>query len=534
MSFLTEPPLKNTYALLSVLALTICSLILTRNAQSDPCGMVPPVQASADNPIKRVGAQKTYVFYRDNVESFVVRPGFSGKVSEFGMLIPFPEAPSIRKVPNKIFSHVAAAIDPPEVIAPYRNYEWKEETEGFALSESAGGSFGRGGNKIKVLNKEAVGMYQVAVLEAGSPEALKNWMDEHGYKYPNGMDAAVQDYVDQNWAFVAVKARVGVKEKADPKPGQRSVKPDKPDESTFDGNVQAMGFRFKTDRLVVPMRLSAFNKGKLHNITYVLTDGPKRIRNIPKKHVRRQVSGETLYDNITTKLPLRIVGTTKKKMKEDDNWKQRLRNIKNRYEPRRDPERVNGHALDLFASDLLAVKNDRLIHPFEEKKKELLDIGEHLGLRGKELDRLHRKALEKARKKAKEAALEMLKNMTMTVVDGDFPREVLKRENLTLSTYEMPAGRNSAEQYDAREKGPDKNNRGGRNSFMIREVKDEFGFNGGFNPDREQATRAPESPETKNVGRTSRVTVLLVGLAFVGVLLLIPLLLRRASYRETG
>ena len=64
----------------------------------------------------RVGDQQTYVFYKDGLETFVIRPGFSGKVEDFGMLIPFPSPPAIRKAPENIFAHIAAAIDPPEVV----------------------------------------------------------------------------------------------------------------------------------------------------------------------------------------------------------------------------------------------------------------------------------------------------------------------------------------------------------------------------------------------------------------------------------
>ena len=46
----------------------------------------------------------------------------------------------------------------------------------------------------------------------------------------------------------------------------RSVKPGLPAGGSFDGHVQAMGFRFGVDELVVPMRLSAFNEGSLRNI----------------------------------------------------------------------------------------------------------------------------------------------------------------------------------------------------------------------------------------------------------------------------
>ena len=66
-------------------------------AQADPCGMVPPIYLGEGVPIVRVGDQNTYVFFKDGVETFVIRPGFSGKVEDFGMLIPFPTPPAIRK-----------------------------------------------------------------------------------------------------------------------------------------------------------------------------------------------------------------------------------------------------------------------------------------------------------------------------------------------------------------------------------------------------------------------------------------------------
>jgi len=44
--------------------------------------------------------------------------------------------------------------------------------------------------------------------------------------------------------------------------------------------------------------------------------------------------------------------------------------------------------------------------------------------------------------------------MTLTVVDGDFPREVLGKQNLTFAEYKMPTKRNRAEHYDATKKAP--------------------------------------------------------------------------------
>ncbi len=450
-------------------------VLLSDAVQADPCGMVPPVTVESEDAIKRKGAQKTYVFHRNNIESFVVRPGFEGKVEDFGMLIPFPSTPSLRKVPNNVFDHIAAAVDPPEVTARIRRRRvvQKRESKDRAMRKQAVGSQELEFDEVNVVSEEAVGMYQTVVLEAGSATALKNWMNDHEYRYPNGMDEACNDYIRQGWCFVAVKARVGNKAGVNPKPGMKDADPEKPDDATYDGSVQAMGFRFRTAEPVVPMRLSAYNKGKLHNIVYMLTDGPRSIKQVPEKHVKRQVSGEKLYKNVTNPLPLRLIGGTM-----DDVPKRIRSRFIERMKQRRNPEPVNGRALDLFVSDLLAARKDRLAHPFEEKKKDLLSIEEHLDLRGEDVDKLNREALADARREAREQALDMLKGMTMTVVDGEFRRKVLKRENLTFVNYQMPSEQNRPEQYNAQEKGPEEKDGEKKKGTVIRKPLKKQGFSG--------------------------------------------------------
>jgi len=416
-------------------------------AEADPCGMVPPVYVGPGTPIARTGDQNTYVFYKQDVETFVIHPGFTGKVEEFGMLIPFPAVPELRKVSDNIFPHLRAAIDPPEVVvrvgrgrfpqaaAPAGRNRAVRRKAGFKLKEE----------QVRVLKEEAVGMYEVAVLEAGSAKALNKWMTDHGYKYPKGMDAACNDYVKLGWCFVAVKTKVAGKKGVDPKPGQRNVKAKLPKGASFDGHVQAMGFRFRTKQLVVPMRLSAFNEGDLHNIVYVLTDRPQRIRSVPEEYVVRQISGDELFDNVTQPLPLRIIGGTAKDLRP-----RQKRNLKQR----RDPVPHNGAARDLFAADLLAVRSGKLSHPHEEKEKMLLRIGERLNLRGGAIDKLNEGALKEQREKIVAKSLKDMKGMSLSVIDGNFPREVLANQNLTFTDFRMPARRNSAKYYDAKTKKP--------------------------------------------------------------------------------
>jgi len=419
--------------------------VSSKPANADPCGMVPPIYTGDAVPITRIGLQKTYVFYKDGIETVVIRPGFRGNVDEFGMLIPFPTPPALRKVSDSTFDHLVAAVDPPEVVVDLR-IRYRMLARGAVQKSAAPMQDSKLKYEgVKVIKKEAVGMYEVVVLEAGSSAALKGWMGEHGYMYPKGMDEVCDDYVELGWCFVAVKTRVGRKDGVEPKPGQRDVDSKLPSGSSFDGHVQGMGFRFKVDELVVPMRLSAFNGGDLRNAVYLLTDGPRKIRAIPEEYVVRQVSGQQLFDNVTKPLPLRIIGGTEK-----DIPAYMLASLPQR----RDPTPKNGAAKELFAADLLAVKTGELSLAHEEMEKQLLNIGENLSLRGPAIDKVNANFLTEERAKTVDKGLADLKEMTLTVVDGDFPREVISSQNLTFGEYKMAEAKNDAQSYDAASYGP--------------------------------------------------------------------------------
>src|SRR5712691_10080289 len=105
-------------------------------ALADPCGMVPPIYVNDNTSLVRVGDEQTYVFYKDGIETFVIRPGFSGKVEDFGMLISFPTPPALRKVSEDIFPQIANAVDPPEVVVDLRLRVLEQRTV-FAFADKA-------------------------------------------------------------------------------------------------------------------------------------------------------------------------------------------------------------------------------------------------------------------------------------------------------------------------------------------------------------------------------------------------------------
>jgi len=288
-------------------------------------------------------------------------------------------------------------------------------------------------DEVRVLNQEAVGMYQVAVLEAGSPAALSAWMSENGFRYPEGMDAVVAEYVADRWCFLAVKAKVGSASAVAPRPGMRQANPSLPKDASFDGHVQGMGFRFKTDEPVIPMRLSVFNGEGPRNVIYMLAEKGVSLRGAPKDLVVRQVSGRDLHGNLTEPIPLNITGGKL----EDLNS-----NEQERVARSRDPEQYSGIARDIFAADLLAAQKETLSLHFEEEEKALLNISEALNLRGDVIDVLLHDSMESQRDEAVEDALSDLRGMTLTVLDGVIPGELLAGENLRFEPWTMPWSNN--------------------------------------------------------------------------------------------
>jgi hypothetical protein len=225
-----------------------------------------------------------------------------------------------------------------------------------------------------------------------------------------------------------VKANVGSQSAVEPKPGMRKADALVDDATGFEGAEQAMGFRFEIDEPVVPMRLSAFNGGDLHNIVYVFSDRALKIPELPQKFVQGKISGEKLFKNMTEPLPVKVLGGTIEDAEKMGYFKMPQYN--------RDPRPKNGDAYDLLSSDLLAVKTGELTHPFEAREKELLKIGERLGLRGEEVDKLIGEVISKERLAAAEAVKDAYKGMVLTVIKGDFPREVIAKQNLHFEAFD--------------------------------------------------------------------------------------------------
>ena len=405
-------------------------------ASADPCGMVPPIAvASNEQMIARRGIQRTYVMHKDGIETMALHPAFSGKVQDFGMLIPFPSPPELYKIDDETFAQLERSLTPPTIDVYQYDHEESEGRYGSGLIGGGGalsGMLGAKGMPAKEslrVREEALGMYQVAVIEAGSAQTLKRWMQEHKYRFPEGMEDVAQDYVEASWAFVAIKTQIGAKSNIEPEAGMREVDTSYPKGASFDGYVQGMGFRFASDEAVVPMRLSVFNGRNPHNIVYFFSEQQMRIDKVPQPDDYYYLSGEKLYKNLTE--PLNVDFRTGSINNLNKEQKQQLQEF-------RDPDTITKGFRHFLQSDLMALRTSSLLLESEQREKEFLAISEAFELRGEEINKLHQHELEQERDKQTSAALGDLKKMQLSIFSGVLPNDLIQEENLRFVPVSTP------------------------------------------------------------------------------------------------
>ena len=423
-------------------------------------GLLPPAAAPrADLPVlvapasaatvpARSGIQRTYVFHRAGVQSVVIQPVLAAPGGAFGLLLAVPEAPAVLQAPADLFPQLAAAAEPPEL--QFDAGVLRARLRQLGYSGSTGGLSELEPLRLDVERPSApatAGAYAVEVLGGAGGPTVPEWLARHGLRGPDGLAALCREYSEAGWRVVAVRADLG---------GAAALPP--------------LQLRFRADELVLPMRLAALDGGAPRDVLYLLTDRPLKVAGLTAELVVRQIPGEELVAQVTEPLPVRVVSGTVQEL---------VRNYGPVLEAERDPAPHSGAARALFAADLLAAREGRLRHPFEEELAELREVSERLGLRGARVDALHAGALRAEIAGATAGVLEELRGMTLTVVDGALPPAALAASDLGVEAFSIEPARNGPAGYDVRLGGPRPEREGERIEGELRTPPPSPGLPGG-------------------------------------------------------
>jgi hypothetical protein len=130
------------------------------------------------------------------IQHFIRRAAFDTKVPYFGFLVPTPTQPELAEAPDELFTLLEDWTKPEERTekrsAPYSFFSM-----GAKLSDApAAGS-------VTVLDQKRVAGYDAVVVKATDGQALREWLEKHGYDARPALTAWLEPYIKAGWIITA-------------------------------------------------------------------------------------------------------------------------------------------------------------------------------------------------------------------------------------------------------------------------------------------------------------------------------------------
>jgi len=190
-------------------------------------------------------AQKAFITWDpvEKIETFTVQPKFEGNALDFGMVIPTPSRPKLDEMPKDFFKALAVYTILKNRVNPFQQFL---RLAGAAQQEGAAPrpTSGIPPRKVVVLEQGVVGSLDYKIIKAEDANDLFDWLKENKYNY-SGDAETLNFYVKKKWLFTTMKIdTMQMKRNAD---------------GSFAGEVTPTRFRFATDKLVYPLKITAIS-----------------------------------------------------------------------------------------------------------------------------------------------------------------------------------------------------------------------------------------------------------------------------------
>ena len=185
-------------------------------------------------------SQKAVILYADGREDLILSVRYEGNADDFAWVVPVPSRPNVEVADPELFWELANLTRKPVL----------HESNGFL--PGVGNYEGPG---VDVLEEKVVGPYDVAILSAGDPASLTDWLNSKGYSFPESGEKIIEEYIRNGWYFVASKISTG-----------------KEASGLAEGTIEPLLLSFKTDRIVYPLRITSVSSDFCEVLLYVFTE----------------------------------------------------------------------------------------------------------------------------------------------------------------------------------------------------------------------------------------------------------------------
>lgn len=194
--------------------------------------------------------QRAIIKYDSGVETLMLQVKYQGSnLTEFIWVIPMPDIPVVTEGNAQLYMTLS------QITAPQVKRSWNAPQMFFGAAKmSAAESISPDDYLVNLISREQVGIYDVSVLTAKKSQTLIDWMNTRGYKLDQSALQMVEDYLNNDWYFVAV--RVNVTNYT----------------NHYNGELPPLQFVFNSSLIVYPLRISSINPGSTEVLAYVFAD----------------------------------------------------------------------------------------------------------------------------------------------------------------------------------------------------------------------------------------------------------------------
>lgn len=174
--------------------------------------------------------QKALIYYQNQTENLVVSTNFQGNSQDFAWVIPTPSKPEVFKSDASLFTTLEKITKTSNYISPVSDAMPTLGTK----SESS----------VQVIEEKTIDIYDTAILKATDDKALAQWLQDHGYTFPQNKSYMLQDYINNNWYFVIAKIQNALTQDSEVK------------EKLSTGTITPLRLQFQSSKIIYPMKLT--------------------------------------------------------------------------------------------------------------------------------------------------------------------------------------------------------------------------------------------------------------------------------------
>lgn len=193
--------------------------------------------------------QRAIIIHNGNLETMILQVKFSGKASDFAWVVPvasLPEENSIQLESDSIFTQLHDMTQPKVYRYNSAKLGGDRGWDNSAPLEEINSA------RVQVWQNASVGPYEVNIISGNSSQALKDWLNVHGYNYTQASDEILDFYIQKEWYFMATKVII------------EDQSADK--NTTYQAGLPALKVSFSTEEPVFPLRISEISSAKNNEI----------------------------------------------------------------------------------------------------------------------------------------------------------------------------------------------------------------------------------------------------------------------------